>query len=122
MNNTDYILEIYGDGDYRAELVELAAKHDRIIYKGLVSRDVIVARQKQVALLINPRPSSYEYTQYSFPSKIMEYMLSGTPVLTTKLPGIPMNMINICIISKTNQLRLWPIKCPKYFQWIIPNV
>ena len=30
MNNTDYILEIYGDGDYRAELVELAAKHDRI--------------------------------------------------------------------------------------------
>lgn len=89
MNNTDYILEIYGDGDYGAELVELAAKHDRIIYKGLVSRDVIVARQKQVALLINPRPSSYEYTQYSFPSKIMEYMLSGTPVLTTKLPGIP---------------------------------
>ena len=89
MNNTDYILEIYGDGDYRAELVELAAKHDRIIYKGLVSRDVIVARQKQVALLINPRPSWYEYTQYSFPSKIMEYMLSGTPVLTTKLPGIP---------------------------------
>ena len=79
MNNTDYILEIYGDGDYRAELVELAAKHDCIIYKGLVSRDVIVARQKQVALLINPRPSSYEYTQYSFPSKIMEYMLSGTP-------------------------------------------
>ena len=53
MNNTDYILEIYGDGDYRAELVELAAKHDRIIYKGLVSRDVISQCQKCIHLTYN---------------------------------------------------------------------
>ena len=27
--------------------------------------------------------------KYSFPSKNMEYMVSGTPVLTTNLPGMP---------------------------------
>jgi len=27
--------------------------------------------------------------KYSFPSKTMEYMASGTPVLTTVLPGMP---------------------------------
>ena len=27
--------------------------------------------------------------KYSFPSKTMEYMASGTPVLTTILPGMP---------------------------------
>ena len=40
-------------------------------------------------LLINPRFSNEEYTKYSFPSKNMEYMASGTPILTTKLPGMP---------------------------------
>jgi glycosyltransferase involved in cell wall biosynthesis len=40
-------------------------------------------------LLINPRPTTEEFTKYSFPSKNMEYMASGTPVLTTRLPGMP---------------------------------
>ena len=30
-----------------------------------------------------------EFTKYSFPSKNIEYMASGTPLLTTKLPGMP---------------------------------
>lgn len=89
LNASNTVLEIYGDGDYKEELTEIASKHANIIYGGLISREKIVERQKQVYLLINPRPSQYEYTQYSFPSKTMEYMLSGTPVLTTKLPGIP---------------------------------
>lgn len=40
-------------------------------------------------MLINPRPSNEEFTKYSFPSKNMEYMVSGTPTLLTKLPGMP---------------------------------
>lgn len=43
----------------------------------------------KAALLVNPRPIKPEYTKYSFPSKNMEYMVSGTPLMTTKLPGIP---------------------------------
>ena len=43
----------------------------------------------EAALLVNPRPTNEEYTKYSFPSKNMEYMVSGTPVLTTDLPGMP---------------------------------
>ena len=38
---------------------------------------------------MNPRPTTEEYTKYSFPSKNMEYMVSGTAVLTTALPGMP---------------------------------
>ena len=43
----------------------------------------------KASLLVNPRPTDEEYVQYSFPSKTMEYMASGTPVLTTDLPGMP---------------------------------
>lgn len=39
--------------------------------------------------MINPRSSKEEFTKFSFPSKNMEYMASGTPLLTAKLPGMP---------------------------------
>ena len=39
--------------------------------------------------MVNPRPTHEEFVKYSFPSKTMEYMASGTPVLTTRLPGMP---------------------------------
>ena len=49
----------------------------------------VVSAELEASLLINPRPTHEEFTKYSFPSKNMEYMASGTPVLTTKLPGMP---------------------------------
>jgi len=45
--------------------------------------------QKSSSILVNPRANNEEYTKYSFPSKIMEYMSSGTPVIAYKLDGIP---------------------------------
>ena len=54
----------------------------------LLSHQVVEEEQK-ATLLINPRPTDEEYVKYSFPSKTMEYMASGTPVLTTDLPGMP---------------------------------
>ena len=52
------------------------------------NEEIIVAEQK-ATLLVNPRYSTQEFVKYSFPSKTSEYMLSGTPVLTTRLAGIP---------------------------------
>ena len=38
---------------------------------------------------MNPRSNKEEYTKYSFPSKTMEYLATGRPVLMHKLKGIP---------------------------------
>lgn len=81
-----YQLNIYGNGDYKDELINNKTKN--IHYKGVVENDIIVDLQKEADLLINPRPTSETFTKYSFPSKIMEYMVSGTATLTTKLAGI----------------------------------
>lgn len=83
----DSVLYIFGDGDYADELKQLDNEH--IKFYGIVSNEVVVKYEKKATLLINPRPTEEEYTKYSFPSKNMEYMVSGTPVLTTKLPGMP---------------------------------
>lgn len=82
-------LHIYGDGESK-ETIKLAAKNDqRISYKGFVDRSLILQSMQEATLLINLRNPEYEYTQLSFPSKLMEYMASGTPVFSTKLEGIP---------------------------------
>ena len=82
-------LHIYGDGDFADELRALIEKHDNIVYHGNVPNQEVVDAELGASLLVNPRPSEGEYTEYSFPSKTLEYMVSGTPVLTAKLPGIP---------------------------------
>ncbi|MBO7520306.1 MAG: glycosyltransferase [Clostridia bacterium] len=82
-------LHIYGDGDYRGELESIAKERADVKYFGVRDNSEVVKAEQAAALLINPRPSAPEYTKYSFPSKNMEYMVSGTPVLTTKLPGMP---------------------------------
>jgi glycosyltransferase involved in cell wall biosynthesis len=82
-------LWVYGDGDYREELIELSQKYPSVVYKGVCGNQEVVDSEIRASLLVNPRPVVPEYTKYSFPSKNMEYMVSGTPVLTTKLPGMP---------------------------------
>lgn len=82
-------LHIYGSGDFQKELIELAKEHDNVKYLGVAPNSEIVAAEVRATLLANPRPVGEDYTKYSFPSKNMEYMASGTPVLTTKLPGMP---------------------------------
>lgn len=61
----------------------------RIIYHGKTENSDIVKDELDSYLLVNPRPTGEEYTKYSFPSKVMEYMATGTPMVTTKLAGIP---------------------------------
>ena len=87
LSNTQ--LHIYGPGDYVKELQQIAAEDERIFYGGMLLNTEIVDKELEATLLVNPRPTDEEYVKYSFPSKTMEYMASGTPILTTVLPGMP---------------------------------
>lgn len=82
-------LHVYGNGPYVEELQHVASQHHNVLYHGNVLNEEVVAAEMDASLLINPRPTTEEFTKYSFPSKNMEYMASGTPVLTTNLPGMP---------------------------------
>lgn len=85
INNVE--LHLYGTGDY-VETIE-KINDPRIVYFGIRPNDEVVEAELNATLLINPRPTNQEFAKYSFPSKNMEYMVSGTPVLTTRLPGMP---------------------------------
>ncbi len=88
-NIPDTELHIYGNGDFAQKLKEYTKEYPNILYFGVAPNEEVVKEEIKATLLINPRPTHEEYTKYSFPSKNMEYMASGTPVLTTRLPGMP---------------------------------
>lgn len=82
-------LSIYGNGDLKDYINKCSIMDKRIKYYGVVPNNEVVEAQLRATLLVNPRPTHEDFAKYSFPSKNMEYMVSGTPVLTTRLPGMP---------------------------------
>ena len=102
--NLDAQLHIYGYGDFVPELEKHIQSDARIHYKGRVSREVILEKEREAALLVNVRNPKDEFTAYSFPSKTIEYMSSGTPLLTSHLPGIPQEYFDFCYSISGNDV------------------
>lgn len=85
----NYELWICGSGEAETEIIKLAAKDKRIKFYGYVGKQEVQNLQQKATILINPRTNDGEYNKYSFPSKTMEYMATGKPVVMYKLDGIP---------------------------------
>lgn len=89
LNIDDVKLWLYGSGEMEDDIRTYESIDNRIKYFGVVPNHTVVKEQLKATLLVNPRPSNEEFTKYSFPSKNMEYMVSGTPIITTPLKGMP---------------------------------
>ena len=89
MPGEEYSLVICGIGDSEQEIRNYAEADQRIRFMGQVTRQVALQFQQQATVLVNPRQNNEEFTKYSFPSKTMEYLASGVPVVAYKLDGIP---------------------------------
>lgn len=85
VGNDDVNLVIYGSGPLQSLVESYAAKDKRIIYKGQTDNESLLTIQKHSDFLINPRPVDSYISNVTFPSKIFEYWLSGTPILSTRL-------------------------------------
>lgn len=89
IENPDYRLVICGIGDSENAIQEVAKEDSRISFLGQLPRNEVLEWQKKATVLVNPRQNNEEFTKYSFPSKTMEYLSSGIPVVAYKLDGIP---------------------------------
>jgi glycosyltransferase involved in cell wall biosynthesis len=81
-------LEVYGNGELADWVSKVAAEQTQIKGPRLLSREELLRAYRSADLLVQPRPTNQSFVRYSFPSKIIEYMASGTPVLTTRLVGM----------------------------------
>lgn len=89
IKNENYRLVICGSGEAEKEIIKRSQYDKRIDFKGYIDRDLVLKLQSQATVLVNPRTNEGEYVKYSFPSKTMEYLASGTPLIMYKLDGVP---------------------------------
>lgn len=69
-------------------LIKSIEQDERIVYLGLIPRQRVLALELGANVLVNPRQNNAQFTRYSFPSKTIEYLSSGTPMVGFKLDGI----------------------------------
>ena len=86
---------IYGNGELVQVVKDAASRDQRIAYGGILHGDDLTRALLSADVAINPRPTNNEYSQNSFPSKLIEYLATGVPTLTTPLVSIP-EEINDC--------------------------
>ena len=89
LDGDNYRLVLCGDGDSKEYVLQKANEDSRIDYQGQVSPNVAKEIIDSASVLVNPRPNDSEYTKYSFPSKNIEYLMSGKAVVAYMLDGMP---------------------------------
>lgn len=82
-------LHICGGGELKPYVEEMCQKDSRIHYYGVVPAEKANEILQNADVLVNPRQNDDEYTKYSFPSKNIEYLMTGNAVVAYMLDGIP---------------------------------
>ena len=104
ITSNKYNLYICGCGDAEEYVKEKSRSDKRIHYFGQVGSVESKRIQIQSDLLINPRQNIEEFTKYSFPSKNLEYLSTGNPVIAYKLDGIPSEYDKYLFYPKNNSV------------------
>lgn len=88
IHDRSYRFWFSGRGPLDSVIHAAASQDDRITHWGFVSREKYRELLRQANVLINPRPSRLPENRYNFPSKLMEYMVAGRPIISTATSDI----------------------------------
>lgn len=80
-------LHIYGKGN-SAIINELVIGQSNIVMKGFVSDLTLEEACRNAFAFINPRPTDILGGETNFPSKVLEYLRYGKPILSSKTAGM----------------------------------
>ena len=85
-------LNIIGKGALLDLLQKKSSEFSFVTLQQDLSRREILDIMTRSHLLLHPRPTDSPVTRFSFPSKLIEYISTGTPVLSTQLKSIPSDL------------------------------
>lgn len=85
----DYQLHLYGYGEEETKVRLYSQKFKNIIFHGRFDPEDTINILSQYDLLINPRKIDRYIENYTFPSKLVDYILTGKSVLTSKFKTLP---------------------------------
>ena len=81
-------LVIAGSGPLREYIFQNTEKNSRILYLSQLPKEKIYGLEQHSIANINPRPLIKKLDEESVPSKLLEYLASGTPTISTKHPAL----------------------------------
>ena len=94
LNDKNIELHIYGKGD-DIELNELLINNSNVKYFGFVSQVVLEEAMKNAWIFVNPRNIKEEVIENTFPSKLLEYIRYGKPIISIRSLSIGKNFNNL---------------------------
>lgn len=95
-----YELHIYGTGPLLDLVKEYQSKYKNIVYCGYLKNKEIKRVLSQADILLNIRISNSYTDIFGFPSKLIEYILSGTPIVSTNFKTLPEEISKFLYIVK----------------------
>jgi glycosyltransferase involved in cell wall biosynthesis len=98
LEDVRFRLWIIGRGELEPAVRHAAETDTRIRYLGPLSRPDLLAKFIAADVLVNPHSTLLLTARYVFPSKLLEYLASGRPVITTATPEIAANYGDLCTV------------------------
>lgn len=62
---------------------------DRVVFAGFLNRDLLISKMEEADLFVLPRATGV-FSSAGFPTKLVEYLSTGKPVITTPVGDIPL--------------------------------
>ena len=82
-----------------ADFLRRVEEDRRVCYHGAVSERELEALSNRAAAFVNPRPVTIRESDFNFPSKILEYLSYGKPVVSTWTPGLAPEYRDILVVA-----------------------
>lgn len=82
---SDLRVRIFGDGDLVESVKQLERSDSRVYYGGRISQELIETELKSADILLNLREPDHPVNKFAFPSKLIEFMGIGKPIISTNL-------------------------------------
>ncbi|MBR5321478.1 MAG: glycosyltransferase [Clostridia bacterium] len=102
IKDADAEFVFYGNGDAVEDILKIAETDARIKWCKFLDTESLHEEQQKATVLVNPRQNNEEFTKYSFPSKNLEYMLSGRPTICNMLDGMPQEYKEYLIVPEND--------------------
>ena len=96
------VLDIYGHGDVKP-IRRVISSDARIRVHGLVDPAQLEHAMERAAVLVNPRQVAGHFARTTFPSKLLDYLRYGVPVVSTISPGLSPEYRDVVIPANSDR-------------------
>lgn len=101
-NRSNWRLLISGWGEMEDTVRDFARNNPHVEYLGLLKPEELSELRQRADVLVNPKLTSIATSSLAFPSKLVEYLCAGKPVVSTDLPIFDSSFRQHLIIAQSD--------------------